>query len=70
MCNFSEIKAIPVLTSSENSSLHIFGISETKLKPHKLSTCFNVQFVDFKHIFAKVMTVMAVEVPLFISGMA
>ena len=40
MCKFSEIKAI--LTSPENGSLHIFGISETKLKPHKLSTCFNI----------------------------
>ena len=40
MCKFSEIKAI--LTSPENSSLHIFSISETKLKPHKLSTCFNI----------------------------
>ena len=40
MCKFSEIKAI--LTSPENSSLHIFGISETKLKSHKLSSCFNI----------------------------
>lgn len=40
MCKFSEIKAL--LTAPENSSLHIFGISETKLKPHKMSTCFTI----------------------------
>ena len=40
MCKFAKIKA--VLTSPENSSLHIFGISETKLKSHKLSSCFKV----------------------------
>ena len=42
MCKFSEINLKAILTSPENSSLHIFGISETKLKPHKLSTCFNI----------------------------
>ena len=40
MCKFSETKAIS--TSPENSSLHIFGFSETKLKPYKLSTCFDI----------------------------
>ena len=40
MCKFSEIKAI--LTSPENSSLHIFCLSETKLKSHKLTSCFNI----------------------------
>ena len=30
------------MTSPENSSLHIFGISETKLKSHRLFLCFNV----------------------------
>ena len=40
MCKFSEIKAI--LTSPENSSLYIFGLSETKLKSHKLTSCFNI----------------------------
>ena len=40
MCKFSEIKAI--LTSPENNSLHIFGLSETKLKSHKLTSCFNI----------------------------
>ena len=49
MCKFSEIKAI--LTSPENSSLHIFGISETKLKSYKLSTCFNVD--GFQEPFRK-----------------
>lgn len=34
MSTFSELKAI--LTSPENSSLHIFGISETKQKHHEL----------------------------------
>ena len=49
ICKFSEIKAI--LTSPENCSVHIFGISETKLKPHKLSTCFNID--GFKAPFRK-----------------
>ena len=49
MCKFSEIKAI--LTSPENSSLHIFGISETKLKLHKISSCFNVD--GFQEPFRK-----------------
>ena len=49
MCKFAEIKA--VLTSPENSSLHIFGISETKLKSHKLSSCFNVD--GFQEPFRK-----------------
>ena len=49
MCKFSEIKAI--LMSPENSSLHIFGISETKLKSHKLSSCFNVD--GFQEPFRK-----------------
>ena len=49
MCKFSEIKAI--LTSPENSSLHIFCISETKLKSHKLSSCFNVD--GFQEPFRK-----------------
>ena len=40
MCKFSETKAI--LTSPENSSQHIFGLSETKLKSHKLTSCFNI----------------------------
>ena len=40
VCKFSEIK--PILISPENSSLHIFGIGETKLKPHKLSTSLNI----------------------------
>ena len=37
---FSAFKAI--LTSPENSSLHIFGLSETQLKSHKLTSCFNI----------------------------
>ena len=49
MCKFSEIKAI--LTSPENRSLHIFGISETKLKSHKLSSCFNID--EFQDSFRK-----------------
>ena len=40
MCKFSEIKAM--LTSPANNSLHIFGISETKLKSHKLSSFFKI----------------------------
>ena len=65
MCTFSEIKAI--LKSPENSSLHNFDISETKLKPHKLSTSFNID--GFNHLFVQIMTVMAVAVLLFLSGM-
>ena len=62
MCKFSEIEAI--LTAPENRSLHIFGISETKLKSHKLSSCFNI---EGKNLFAKIMMVMAVEVSLYMS---
>ena len=65
ICIFSEIKAIS--TSPENSSLHIFGISETKLKPHKLSTCFNID--GFQAPFLKD-NVIAVAVLLFMSGIA
>ena len=49
MCKFSEIKTI--LKSPEKSSLHIFGISETKLKSHKISSCFNVD--GFQEPFRK-----------------
>ena len=49
MCKFSEIKAI--LTSPKNSSLHIFGLSETKLKSHKLTSCFNID--GFQEPFRK-----------------
>ena len=49
MCMFSEIKAI--LTAPENRSLHIFGISETKLKSHKLSSCFKID--GFQEPFRK-----------------
>ena len=49
LCKFAEIKAL--LTSPENSSLHIFGITETKLKSHKLSSCFNVD--GFQEPFRK-----------------
>ena len=49
MCKFSEIEAI--LTAPENRSLHIFGISETKLKSHKLSSCFNIE--GFQEPFRK-----------------
>ena len=38
MAKFSQLKAF--LTSPVNSSLHIFGLSETKLKEHKLSIFF------------------------------
>ncbi|MCG8032729.1 MAG: hypothetical protein JAY75_14385 [Candidatus Thiodiazotropha taylori] len=40
MCKFSEIKAM--LTAPENKFLHVFGISETKLKQHKMSSCFDI----------------------------
>ena len=49
LCKFDEIKAL--LTPPYNSSLHIFGISETKLKSHKLSSCFNVD--GFQEPFRK-----------------
>ena len=38
MTTFSQLKAF--LTSPVNSSLRVFGLSETKLKEHKLSTFF------------------------------
>ena len=40
MSKFSEISAI--LTAPENSKLHIFGMSETKLKSHKINSIFKV----------------------------
>ena len=49
MCKLSEIKAI--LTSPENSYLHIFGLSETKLKSHKLTSCFDID--GFQEPFRK-----------------
>ena len=49
LCKFAEIKALS--TPPENSSLHIFGISETNLKSHKLSSCFNVD--GFQERFRK-----------------
>ena len=30
------------MTSPENSSLHFFCLSETELKSHKLTSCFNI----------------------------
>ena len=49
MCNFLKIKAI--LTSPENSSMHIFGLSETNIKSHKLTSCFNID--GFQEPFRK-----------------
>ena len=40
MSKFSEITSI--LTDPTNSGLHIFGLSETKLKEHKLSDVFKI----------------------------
>ena len=37
---FSEIQAL--LTSPENYNLHVFGLSETKLKAHKLNSVFQI----------------------------
>ena len=65
MCKFSETKAI--LTSPENSSLHIFGISE--LNRNHINCQLVLILMDFKHRFAKIMTVMAVGELLFMSGM-
>ncbi|MCG8093593.1 MAG: endonuclease/exonuclease/phosphatase family protein [Candidatus Thiodiazotropha endolucinida] len=49
MTKFLELKAI--LTAPENRSLQVFGISESKLKDHKMSRCFNV--VGFQKPFRK-----------------
>ena len=40
MSKFSEINLM--LTSSENKNLHVFGMWESKLKEHKLSSAFNI----------------------------
>ena len=37
---FSELQAL--LTSPENYTLHVFGLSETKLKAHKLTNVFQI----------------------------
>ena len=37
---FSELQAL--LTSPENYNLHVFGLSETKLKAHKLTNVFQI----------------------------
>ena len=41
MSKFSEISLM--LASKENDTLHIFGMSETKLKSHKLTGTFNIK---------------------------
>ena len=40
MSKFSQIKAM--LSAPVNQSLHLFGISETKIKQHKRSTFFKI----------------------------
>ena len=40
ICKFSELSIM--LTSKENEKLHIFGMSETKLKQHKLTGTFEI----------------------------
>ncbi|MES9881480.1 MAG: reverse transcriptase family protein, partial [Sedimenticola sp.] len=40
MSKFEELKCM--LTSDKNNQLHVFGISETKLKDHKLSSTFHI----------------------------
>ena len=40
MSKFSEINLM--LTSSENKNLHVFGMCESKLKEHKLSSAFKI----------------------------
>ena len=40
MCKFLELKAM--ILDSQNSNLHIFGVSETKLKDHKPSSAFHI----------------------------
>ena len=40
MTKFSEIKSL--LTDPVNSKLHVFGMSETKLKEHKLNEVFKI----------------------------
>ena len=54
-------------TSPKNSSLHSFGIIETKLKTLKLSTCFNI---DGQAPFRKNNDNNGGGVLLFMSGMA
>ena len=40
MSKFSGISAI--LTAPENNKLHIFGMSESKLKKHKINSVFKI----------------------------
>ena len=40
MSKFAEINLM--LNSQENKKLHVFGICETKLKEHKMSSSFNI----------------------------
>ena len=40
LSKFSELKIL--LTAPENNDLHIFGLSETKLKDHKLTEVFKI----------------------------
>ena len=44
MSIFSEINLM--LTSPENKKLHVFGICETKLKKHKMSSAFKINGIQ------------------------
>ena len=56
-----------MLTSKDYENLHIFGMSETKLKGHKLST--SLISTVFKHPSEKIITQMAVEGSQYMLGM-
>ena len=58
LSKFSEISLM--LTSKENEKLHIFGMSETKLKI--ISRQELLKFVVFKHLSERTMIQMAVGV--------
>ena len=45
---FAEINSM--LNSQENKKLHVFGMCETKIKEHKISTSYNIK--DNLHCYA------------------
>ena len=49
MAKFSELKLL--LSNPLNSTLHVFGISETKLKQHKMTYVFQVE--GYQTLFRK-----------------
>ena len=54
MCKFSEIKAILTV----NKNVHILGLSDTKLKEHKLTSMFQVE--GYQYPFERITILMVV----------